>query len=109
MLFAIAAGNSSDDADKYSPASANGSNIYTVSAMDINNVFAYFSNYGSSVDFCAPGVSIKSLWKSGGMNTISGTSMASPHVCGLLLLGTVNSDGTVSGDKDNNPDLIAHH
>lgn len=109
VKFAIAAGNSSDDADKYSPASANGSNIYTVSAMDINNVFAYFSNYGSSVDFCAPGVSIKSLWKSGGMNTISGTSMASPHVCGLLLLGTVNSDGTVSGDKDNNPDLIAHH
>jgi subtilisin family serine protease len=109
VKFAIAAGNSSDDADKYSPASANGSNIYTVSAMDINNVFAYFSNYGSSVDFCAPGVSIKSLWKAGGMNTISGTSMASPHVCGLLLLGTVNSDGTVSGDKDNNPDLIAHH
>lgn len=109
VKFAIAAGNSSDDADKYSPASANGSNIYTVSAMDINNVFAYFSNYGSSVDFCAPGVSIKSLWKSSGMNTISGTSMASPHVCGLLLLGTVNSDGTVSGDKDNNPDLIAHH
>jgi len=108
VKFAIAAGNDSANADNYSPASANGTNIYTVSAMDSNNVFAYFSNYGPSVDYCAPGVSILSLWKGGGMNTISGTSMATPHVCGLLLLGTVNSNGTVKQDPDGNPDLIAH-
>jgi hypothetical protein len=108
VKFAIAAGNDGANADNYSPASANGANIYTVSAMDKYDVFAYFSNYGSSVDFCAPGISIQSLWKSGGMNTISGTSMASPHVCGLLLLGVVNSDGLVNKDPDGNPDKIAH-
>lgn len=109
VKFAIAAGNSSDDADNYSPASANGPNIYTVSAMDNSDKFAYFSNYGSSVDFCAPGVSIKSLWKGGGTNTISGTSMAAPHVCGLLLLGAINPTKTVIDDPDGNPDPIAHH
>jgi len=109
VKFALSAGNESDDANNHSPSSANAPNIYTISAMDKSDVFAYFSNYGPSVDYCAPGVSILSLWKGGGMNTISGTSMATPHVCGLLLLGTVNSDGTVKQDPDGNPDLIAHH
>lgn len=109
VKFALAAGNESDDANNHSPASANGTNIYTVSAMDKNDVFAYFSNYGTSVDFCAPGVSIQSLWKGGGMNTISGTSMAAPHVCGLLLLNHLNSDGNVTGDPDGNADPIAHY
>ncbi|GGA84018.1 hypothetical protein GCM10008015_26090 [Flavobacterium palustre] len=109
VKFALAAGNESDDANNHSPASANGVNIYTVSAMDKYDVFAYFSNYGNSVDFCAPGVAVQSLWKNGGMNTISGTSMAAPHVCGLLLLGTVNSNGTVKQDPDGKPDLIAHY
>ncbi|GEL10760.1 Peptidase inhibitor I9 [Flavobacterium glycines] len=109
VKFALAAGNESDDANNHSPASANGTNIYTVSAMDKYDVFAYFSNYGTSVDFCAPGVSIQSLWKGGGMNTISGTSMAAPHVCGLLLLGPVHSSGNVSGDPDGNADPIAHY
>ncbi len=109
VKFALAAGNESDDADNHSPSSANGSNIYTVSAMDKKDIFAYFSNYGSSVDFCAPGVSILSLWKGGGTNTISGTSMASPHVCGLLLLGTISSSDFVKNDPDGNPDKIAIH
>jgi hypothetical protein len=43
------------------------------------------------------------------MNTISGTSMAAPHVCGLLLLGTISSGGFVKNDPDGNPDKIAHH
>lgn len=110
VKFALAAGNESDDANNHSPARANHANIYTVSAMDINDNFASFSNYGNPpIEFCAPGVSIKSSWKSGGYNTISGTSMAAPHVCGLLLLGNVGTDGSVNGDPDGNADAIAHN
>jgi len=109
IKIAIAAGNSSDDASFYSPARANHNNIYTVSASDINDNFASFSNYGSPVDVCAPGVSVKSTYKGGGYATLSGTSMASPHVCGLLLLGNVTTDGFVNGDPDGNADPIAHN
>ena len=110
IKFALAAGNESDDANNHSPARANGNNIYTISAMDVNDNWASFSNYGNPpVDYCAPGVSIKSTWKNGGYNTISGTSMASPHAAGVLLLGNAGSDGTVNGDPDGNPDPIIVH
>lgn len=108
VKFALAAGNESNNANNVSPARVNGPNIVTISAHDINNNFASFSNYGNPpVDFCAPGVSIKSTWKNGVYNTISGTSMATPHVCGLLLLGSINSGGTVKNDPDGNPDILA--
>ncbi len=110
IYFAIAAGNDGDDANNYSPARVNGTTIYTVSAIDDADVFASFSNWGNPpVDFAAPGVSILSLWKDGGTNTISGTSMATPHVCGLLLLGSIQADGNAIGDPDGNPDPIAHY
>ncbi|MCP9767550.1 S8 family peptidase [Lacihabitans sp. LS3-19] len=109
VKFALAAGNETDNANNHSPARVNGPNIVTISAHDINNNFASFSNYGNPpVDFCAPGVSIKSTWKGDSYNTISGTSMATPHVCGLLLLGNINSGGTVNNDPDGNPDILAH-
>lgn len=110
VKFAIAAGNSGSNANNYSPARVNGPNIYTVSAMSVGDNWASFSNYGNPpIEYCAPGVAIKSTWKNGGYNTISGTSMAAPHVCGLLLLGTVTTSGTVNGDPDLNPDPIAHN
>ena len=110
VIFCLAAGNSSNDANNHSPARANGPNIVTVSASDINDKFAYFSNYGNPpIDWCAPGVSIKSLWKKGGYNTISGTSMATPHVAGVLLLGTGKKLKDVIGDPDGNPDDIITH
>jgi subtilisin family serine protease len=109
IKVSIAAGNSGAPAINYSPARANGTNLYTISAMDINNNFASFSNFGNPpIEYCAPGVSILSCYKDAGYTTMSGTSMAAPHVAGLLLLGEINSGGQVNGDPDGNPDVIAH-
>lgn len=108
IKFVLAAGNESDNANNHSPARANGPNIYTISAMDINDNWASFSNYGTSVDYCAPGVAVFSTWKDGGYNTISGTSMAAPHAAGVLLFGNPSTDGTVNNDPDGNADPIIH-
>jgi subtilisin family serine protease len=110
IKFALAAGNESTNANNSSPARVNGPNIFTVSAMGTNDKWASFSNFGNPpIDFCAPGVNIYSTYKGGGYATMSGTSMAAPHVAGLLLLGDIISGGTVSGDPDGHPDIIAHH
>ncbi len=111
IFFALAAGNASDDANNYSPARVNGPYVWTISAMDINDNWAYFSNYGNPpIDYCEPGISILSCWNDGFYNTISGTSMASPHMCGILLItnGHPITSGYVNGDPDGNPDPIGH-
>jgi subtilisin family serine protease len=107
--FSLAAGNETDNANNHSPARVNGTYIYTISAMDNLNKFAYFSNYGSPVDYCSPGVSIYSTYKDGGYATMSGTSMAAPHMAGILLLGDIRTEGTVIGDPDFDDDPIAIH
>ncbi len=110
VKFALAAGNESSDANNSSPARVNGPNIVTISAMDVNDRWASFSNFGNPpVDFAAPGVAVKSTWKGGGYNTISGTSMASPHAAGVLLLGAARTDGTVANDPDGTADAIIVH
>jgi Subtilase family len=110
VKFAIAAGNESTDANGKSPASANGPNIYTVSAFAEGDNWAWFSNYGNPpIDCAAPGVGIYSTYKDGGYETLSGTSMAAPHVAGILLLGTPLSAGNVNGDPDGYPDAICAH
>ncbi len=112
IYFAIAAGNSSEHAGNSSPARVDHTNVWTVSAIDKNDVFASFSNFGNPpIDYAAPGVDVLSLWLDGGTNTISGTSMASPHVAGVLLVtnGNPNSDGTAIDDPDGNPDPIVHN
>jgi len=111
LFVALAAGNESDDANNHSPARTNGINIYTISACDVNDNFASFSNYGNPpIDYCAPGVNILSTYKGGALATMSGTSMAAPHACGVLLAtnGNPTFSGYVSGDPDGNPDPIIH-
>lgn len=98
VKFAVAAGNDGGDANLHSPARANGPNIYTVAAYSPHTgLWASFSNWGKPpVDYVDPGVSIFSTWLNGGYNTISGTSMATPHLAGVLLLGPVRNGGTVT-------------
>jgi len=92
IFFSIAAGNSATDACTSSPARIGGSGnttglgVMTVAATDSNDLEASFSNYGSCVDIWAPGVNITSLYLGGGLATMSGTSMASPHVGGAAAL-----------------------
>ena len=108
--FTLAAGNESTSATLKSPASANGANIYTISAMAEGDIWASYSNYDNPpVDYCEPGSSIYSTYKGGGYATMSGTSMAAPHAAGILLLGGIKTDRTVIGDPDGNPDPIGVH
>jgi cerevisin len=82
--FAVAAGNDNADSCNYSPAAAE--NAVTVGASTLLDERAYFSNYGKCNDIFAPGLNILSTWigSEHATNTISGTSMASPHIAGLL-------------------------
>jgi len=83
VVMAVAAGNSNANACNYSPARA--ANAITVGATERTDVRASYSNFGSCLDIFAPGTSITSAWinSSTAINTISGTSMASPHVAGV--------------------------
>ncbi len=109
ILFAIAAGNEKVLVSTTSPARVEHANVFTVSAMDRNEQFASFSNYGPEVDFCAFGVRITSTYKDGRYATLSGTSMAAPHVAGLLLIRGSNlpTRGYVKSDPDGKADPIA--
>ena len=91
ISYAVAAGNGNiagkaQDACRYSPARV--ANAITVGATDRNDTKTSWSNYGNCVDLFAPGSGITSAWSTGNsaINTISGTSMATPHVAGVAAL-----------------------
>lgn len=112
VVYAVAAGNSNQNASGFFPASH--PDVITVSAIadsdglaggtggapscrpaDRDDFKATFSNFGTTVEVAAPGVCIRSTWNNGGFNTISGTSMATPHVTGAAaLLASAHRDPT---------------
>jgi len=89
ITYAVAAGNDNADACNYSP--ANAPNAITVGATTSQDFRSSFSNWGSCVDISAPGTTITAAWIGSrtAIRTISGTSMASPHVAGAaaIILG----------------------
>jgi subtilisin family serine protease len=108
ITFVVAAGNDAADASTSTPAAYD--EVITVSALadfngqpgggapstcraDEDDTFASFSNYGADVDLIAPGVCIESTWMNGGYDSISGTSMASPHVAGGAALYAATHPG----------------
>jgi subtilisin family serine protease len=109
VTYVVAAGNDGADASNFVPAAYNDA-VITVSALadsdgqagglgaaasyGADDTFASFSNYGSAVDVAAPGVNILSTWTGGGYNTISGTSMATPHVTGAAALYVKSHPGS---------------
>ena len=97
VLIAMAAGNANDDCLYYSPARVNGTGIYTIASMTSGYNKSSFSNFGSPVDFWEPGSSVYSTYKNGGYATMSGTSMASPHACGILAVdGSITDGGDIN-------------
>ncbi|MGZ5243908.1 MAG: S8 family serine peptidase [Bacteroidia bacterium] len=108
IYVAIASGNNGGDAALVSPARVNATNVFTVSGMNSAGVFESWSNYGSPVDYSAPGSNAYTTSRGGGYSYFGGTSAAAPHMAGVLLLtnGSPKYSGYVTGDKDSKPDPI---
>jgi subtilisin family serine protease len=126
IVHVVASGNSNANACNFSPARASGA--YTVNAMQQGDSRSSFSNFGTCTDIFAPGSSITAAWinSDSSTNTISGTSMAAPHVAGIaaLLVGESGSmsqaqvksaltsnawSGKISNAGTGSPNLLAYN
>ncbi|GGL00362.1 S8 family peptidase [Deinococcus radiotolerans] len=96
LVMIVAAGNENQNACNVSPASA--ASAITVASTTSSDARSSFSNYGSCVDIFAPGSNITSAWNTSdtATNTISGTSMATPHVVGAAVLRLAAGNSTTS-------------
>ena len=78
--------------------------------MRVNGTFMGMSNWGASIDYCIPGTALASTKKNSSYtSSAGGTSMAAPHLAGLLLIrgsSNIPVQGYVQNDPDNNPDPI---
>jgi len=130
VVMVVASGNSNANACNFTPAGAGGNpntGVLSVNSMDVNDNRSSFSNFGTCTDVFGPGSSILSAWHTSdtATNTISGTSMASPHVAGVAaaVLGentfsttvaakTAITSSSVSGQIGNpgtgSPNLLAN-
>ncbi|KXH69271.1 subtilase [Colletotrichum salicis] len=131
VLSVVAAGNGDDFGNPLpvsSQSPANAPNALTVAAIDSRWRPASFTNYGAGVDIFAPGVDVLSAWIGGNSatNTISGTSMACPHVAGLAVylqaleglstpaavtsrIKALGTSGRVTGTLSGSPNLVAYN
>ncbi|ORY58386.1 subtilase [Pseudomassariella vexata] len=125
IFLSVAAGNEAADAKTSSPASEQ--SACTVGATTVDDELAEYSNFGTLVDILAPGTDIKSTWPGGKTNTISGTSMASPHIAGLAAyflglgsaprepvalcsyIGRSSVQGVISGVPSGTKNLLANN
>ncbi|KAF4976259.1 hypothetical protein FZEAL_7048 [Fusarium zealandicum] len=126
VISIIAAGNEAQNAANVSPASA--PSAVTVGAIDSTWAIASYSNYGTVLDIFAPGTGVLSAWytSNSATNSISGTSMATPHVVGLALYGmsvngisgvsavtnwlkTTATSGQITGNLRSSPNLIGNN
>ena len=102
VYVAVAAGNKGDNVSSYSPARVSHSKVYVVSAINYWDQFASFSNYGSNVDYSGPGVAILSTVGTDQLAYMTGTSMATPHIAGVLLVAGENKSS--NGYSSSGPD-----